>query len=160
MSICRVVSCVVGRGWQLWSVCSLGNTLLAFVLLHFVLQGQTYLYSRYLFVLYFCIPEPYDEKDFFVVFVLDSLAGLLRMIQLQLLWHYWLGHKLGILWYWMVCLGNEQKSFCCFWDWTQVLHFTFFCWLWWLHSISSKEFLPTVVDIMVIWFKFACSNPF
>ena len=23
----------------------------------------------------------------------------------------------------MVCLGNEQRSFCCFWDCTQVLHF-------------------------------------
>ena len=78
-------------------MCSLGNTLLAFVLLHFVLQGQTYLYSGYLLMPYFCIPEPYDEKDFFLVFVLDSLAGLHRTIQLQLLWHYWFGHRLGLL---------------------------------------------------------------
>ena len=28
------------------------------------------------------------------------------------------------------------------------------------YSISSKEFLPTVVDIMVIWIKFAHSHPF
>ena len=28
------------------------------------------------------------------------------------------------------------------------------------YSISSKGFLPTVVDIMVIWVKFAHSNPF
>ena len=26
----------------------------------------------------------------------------------------------------MVCLGNEQRSFCCFWDCIQVLHFRFF----------------------------------
>ena len=38
----------------------------------------------------------------------------------------------GLLWYWMVCLGNEQKLFCRFWDWIQVLHFRLFCWLWWL----------------------------
>ena len=41
MSMCRVVSCVVGRGCLLWPVCSLGKTLLAFALLNFVLQGQT-----------------------------------------------------------------------------------------------------------------------
>ena len=39
MSICRVFSCVVGRGCLLWPVCSLGRTLLAFALLHSVLQG-------------------------------------------------------------------------------------------------------------------------
>ena len=33
---------------------------------------------------------------------------------------------------WMVCLGNEQRSFCCFWDCIQVLHFGLFCWPWWL----------------------------
>ena len=40
MSMCRVFSCVVGRGCLLWSVCSLGKTLLAFALLHVVFQGQ------------------------------------------------------------------------------------------------------------------------
>ena len=41
MSMYRVISCVVGRGCLLWPLCSLGKTLLAFSLLHFVLQGQT-----------------------------------------------------------------------------------------------------------------------
>ena len=36
MSMCRVVSCVVRRGCLLWAVSSLGKTLLAFALLHFV----------------------------------------------------------------------------------------------------------------------------
>ena len=40
MSMCRVFSCVVGRGCLLWPVHSLGRTLLAFALLHSVLQGQ------------------------------------------------------------------------------------------------------------------------
>ena len=39
--MCIVISCVVGRECLLWPVCSLGTTLLAFALLHFVLQGQT-----------------------------------------------------------------------------------------------------------------------
>ena len=38
---CVVFSCAIGRGCFLWSVHSLGKTLLAFALLHFVLQGQT-----------------------------------------------------------------------------------------------------------------------
>ena len=40
MSMCRVFSCVVGRGCLLWPVRSLGKTLLVFALLHFILQGQ------------------------------------------------------------------------------------------------------------------------
>ena len=37
----RVISCIVGKGCLLWPVCSLDKALLAFALLHFVLQGQT-----------------------------------------------------------------------------------------------------------------------
>ena len=40
MFMCRVVSCVVGRGCLLWPVRSLGKILLAFTLLHSVFQGQ------------------------------------------------------------------------------------------------------------------------
>ena len=40
MSMCSVFSCVVGRGCLLWPVNSHGKTLLAFDLLHFVLEGQ------------------------------------------------------------------------------------------------------------------------
>ena len=43
MSMCRIFSCVVRRGCLLWPVRSLGKSLLAFALLHFVLQGQTWL---------------------------------------------------------------------------------------------------------------------
>ena len=41
---------------------------------------------------------------------------------------YWSVYWLGLLWYWMVCLGNEQRSFCHFWDCSQVQT----CRLWWL----------------------------
>ena len=40
MSICGVFSCVVGRGYLLWAVCSLGKTLVACALLHSVPRGQ------------------------------------------------------------------------------------------------------------------------
>ena len=76
--------------------------------------------------------------------VLKGLLSLHSTIQLQLLQCYWLGHRLGLLWYWMVCLGNEQRSFSryeiaskyyisdCF-----VAHDGY--------SISCKGYLPTVV---------------
>ena len=44
-------------------------------------------YSRYLLTSYFCIPVPCDEKDLFLVIVLEALVGLHRTSQLQLLWH-------------------------------------------------------------------------
>ena len=156
----RVFSCVVGRGCLLWPVRSLGKTLLAFALLHSVLQGQMCLLLQVFLDSYFCIPVPYNEKDiFFGVLVLEGLMGLHRTIQLQLLQHYWLGDRLGLLWYWVVWLGNEQRSFCCFWDCIQVVHFGLFCWLWGLLH-SSKGFLSTVVEIMVMWVKFTHSSPF
>ena len=40
LSMCRVFSCVVGRGCLLWPVHSVSTTLLTFALLHSVLQGQ------------------------------------------------------------------------------------------------------------------------
>ena len=88
---------------------------------------------------------------------LSSKKSCGSAVHLQLLQHYWLGHRLGLLWYLMVCLGNEQGSFCHFSDCIQVLHFGLF----FDHdgySISSKGFLPTVVDIMVIWVKFTHSS--
>ena len=114
-SLCVVFSCVVGGGCLLWPVCSLGKTLLAFALLHFVLQGQICLLLQVFLDFYFFIPVPCNGKDiFFCVLVLEGLIGLHRTAQLQLLQYYWLGHRLGLLWYWMVCLGNEQRSFCHF----------------------------------------------
>ena len=93
--------------------------------------------------------------------VLKGLVGLHRTIQLQLLQHYWLGHRLGLLWYWMVCLRNEQRLFCRFWDCIQVLHFGLFYWPWWplhffwgipVHSsiiFKSKDItLPTKVHLV------------
>ena len=56
----------------------------------------------------------------------------------------------------MVCLGNEQRSFCRFWDCTQVLHFRLFCWRWRLlhffsgilaHSSRSNGHLSSPIPI-------------
>ena len=159
MSLCGVVSCVVERGCLLWLVHSLGKTLLAFALLHFVLQGQICLLLQVslCFLLFHCSPL-WWEGHLYWVLVLEGLVDLHRTIQLQLFQHYWLGHRLGILWYWMVCLGNKDHSVIfevepkyrtldSFIDYEG-------------YSISSKGFLPTVEDIMFIWIKFTHFSPF
>ena len=102
-------------------------------LLHFVFQGQRCLLlqvSLHFLLLYSSLL--WWKGHLFLVLVLEGLVGIHRTIQLQLLKHYWSGHRLGSLWHWMVCLGNEQRSFCVFWDRIQVLHFGLFHWLWWL----------------------------
>ena len=131
MSMCRVFSCVVGRGCLLWPVHFLGKTLfisLCPASFHIprpnlpVTPGVSWLPT-------FAFQSPIMKRISFLS-VLKGLVGLHRTIQLQLIQHYWLGHSLGLLWYWMVCLGNEQRLFCHFWDCIQVLHFGLFCWPW------------------------------
>ena len=157
MSMCRAVSWVVGKECLPWLACSHGKSV-SLCPASFctrrpnlpVIPGTSWLY--------FCIPIPYDEKDilFFLVLVPEGVVSLHRTGQLQLLQHQWLGHRLGLLWCWMVCPGNAPRSFCHFWGCTQVLISDSFvdyedC------SISSQGFLSTVVDIMVTWIKFAYS---
>ena len=71
--------------------------------------------------------------------VLQGLIGLHRIIQLQLLQHYWLGHRLGTNRDHSVVFEIASKY--CISD-SFVDHDGYF--------ISSEGFLPAVVDIMVI----------
>ena len=81
--------------------------------------------------------------------VLEGLVGHHRAVQLQLLQHYWLGHSLDycdIEWF---ALETNREHSVIF----ETVHK--YCILdssvdYDGHSISSKGFLPTVVDIMVI----------
>ena len=138
MSMCRVFSCVVGRGCWLWAVGSLGKILLAFALLHFVVKDQACLLHQISldFLLLYSSPL-WWKGHLFGVLVLEGLIDLHKTVQIQLLQHYWSGHRLGLLWHWMVCLVNKQRSFWHFWDCTQRLHFRLFCWLF-LFSFSSQ----------------------
>ena len=71
----------------------------------------------------FAFQSPIMKMTYFWVLFLEALVGLHRTIQLQLLQHYWSGHRLGLVWYWMVCLENEQRSYYHFWDCILALHF-------------------------------------
>ena len=80
---------------------------------------------------------------------LKDLVGLHRTVQLQLLQHYWLGHRLDyydIEWFSLETNRDHSVIFeiaskYCISD-SFVDHDGY--------SISSEGFLPTVVDIMVI----------
>ena len=132
MSMCRVFSCVVGRGCLLWLVCSFGKTILGFALLHSVFQGQICLFLQVFLDFLLLHSSPLWWKGhIFLVLVLEGLVGLHKTVQLQLLQHYWLGHKLGLLWYWMVCTGKKQISLS-FLRLHPSTAFLTLCWLWWL----------------------------
>ena len=76
---------------------SLGKTLLAFALLHFVLQGQICLLLQVSLDFLLLHSSPLNEKDIFSwVLVLEGLVSLHRTIQLQPLQYYWSGHRLGL----------------------------------------------------------------
>ena len=47
----------------------------------------------------FAFKSPIMKKTSFLGVVLKGLVGFHRTIQLQLLQHYWSGHRLGLLWY-------------------------------------------------------------
>ena len=155
-----VFSCIVGRWCLLWPVCSLSRTLLAFDMLLSLLLGQICLLLQVFldFLLLHSSPIKWKTHLFRVLF-LKRLVGLHRTIQLQLLQPYWLEHRLGLPWYWMFCLRKnrdhsvdfEFASKYCISD--SIVDQDGY-------SISSKGFLPTVVDLMVIWVKFTHSSPF
>ena len=70
------------------------------------------------------------------------LLGLYKTVHLHLLQCYWLGHRLGSPCYWMVCLQSKQRSFCCFSDCIQVLHFRLLFWPCWPLYIWGQGRLP------------------
>ena len=77
MSTCRIILLLEE------SVCYdqcvlLAKLLLAFALLHFVLQSQLTCYFKHLLISYFCIPVPNMKGTSFLVLILVGLVGLLR----------------------------------------------------------------------------------
>ena len=81
--------------------------------------------------------------------VLEGLVGLHKSVQLHLLQHYWSGHRLGLCdieWFALETNRDHSTIFeiaskYCISD-SLVDHDGYF--------FSSKGFLPTIVDIMVI----------
>ena len=152
MSMCRVFSCVVGRGCLLWPVCSLGRILLAFALLHSVLQGQMTVSPGICWLPTFAFQSPTMKRTSFwgvrrtvQLFSFFSIPG--RGIDLDYCDIEWFALKTNRNY----SVIYEIASKYCISDYFFYYHG---------YSISSKGFLPTVVDIMVIWVKLACSCSF
>ena len=118
VSMCRVTSCVVGKGCLLWPVCSLCKTV-SLCPASFctprpnlpVILGVSWLPT--------CASQsPMMKRTSLFFSVLEGLVDLHRTHQLQLLQHQWLRHRLELLCCWMFCLSNELRSSCHFWDCT------------------------------------------
>ena len=129
------------------------QTLLAFALLHFVLQGQICLLLQVSLDFLLLHSNPLWWKGWHLLLVL-VLEG-----QLQFPQRYWLGIYLDNCDIELFALETNHDHSVVF---ETVLKY---CILdifvdYEGYSISSKAFLPTVVDTMVIWIKFAILVPF
>ena len=159
MSMCRVFSCIVGRGCLVWPVGSLGKTLFTFALPHFVLQGQTCLLLEESLDFLFLHSNPMMKRTSFLVLVLKGLVSLHRTIQLQF---FSISDQSMDLDYYDIELFALEMN----WNHPVIFEIAIkYCLSdpfvdYDSYSISSKGFLPTVVDIMVIWIKFTHSSPF
>ena len=91
---------------------------------------------------------------------LEGVIGLRRTVQPQLIHSYWSRHRLGVPLYWMVCLVNEQRSFCRFWDCIQVLHFGLFCWPWipWSFFEVCLTLHHDQIQVIYSWLESFISN--
>ena len=159
MSKCRGFSCVVGRGCLLWPVRSLGKTLLAFALFHSVLQGQIclllqvfldflLLHSRHLIMKRTIFRGVCSWRSFIIELFNFSFFSVTR-------WGIDLDYR-DIEWFALEMNRDHSVVF-------EIVSKFYISDSFVDHdgySISSKRFLPTVVDIMVIWVKFTHSSPF
>ena len=81
--------------------------------------------------------------------ILEGLVGLYRTIQLQLLQHYWWGHRLG--YHDIECFALEMnRDHSVIWGFASKYCISDSFVDYEDYSISSKGFLPIVVDIIVI----------
>ena len=129
MSICTVISWVVGKGCLLRPACSLDKIINlcppSFCIprwnLHVILVSLGFLHLHY---------NPLWWKGYFLLLsVVEGVIGLHRTHQLQLLWHQWLGLDLGycgVEWF----AWKESKIILLFLRLHQNAIFSDFCWLW------------------------------
>ena len=128
-------------------MCSLGKTLLAFELFHFLLQGQIFLLLRYLLNSYFCNPVPHDENDIFFGCYLQKV--FIEPFNFSFFSITGQGVDLDCCDIeWFVLEMNRDHSVVLGFSPNHCISDSFVDYDGYL--ISSKGFLPTVIDIMVI----------
>ena len=106
----------------------------------------------------FAFQSPVMKRTSFWVLVLKGLVGLHRTVQLQLLQHYWWSIDLDYCDNEWFALETNRDHSVIFWVASKYCILDSFV-DYDGYPISSKGFLPTVIDIMVIWVKFNHSGP-
>ena len=143
----EAVSCVVERRCLLWLVCSLDKSVRHCPALFCNTDQICLLFQVYLDFLLLHSNPLWWKGHIFLVLVIESLVGLQRTDQLQLLWPSWLGHRFELLWRWITVILNSLP-----WKWTEIilsLHMDITRWSApksdWLYSLQPKmEKLHTV----------------
>ena len=128
MSMCKVASCVVEKGFAMTSAFSWQNSASFYPASFCSLRPNLPVTPGISWLPTLAFQFPVMNRISFLVLVLEGLVGLHRTDQLLQLW--WFAYRLELLWCCMVCLGNELRSFCHYWGCTQVLYFRLFCCLW------------------------------
>ena len=164
MSMCRVFSCVVGRGYLLWPVHSLAKLFLqnssCKTLLHSVLQGQMCLLLQLFldFLLLHSSPPIMKRTSFGGISSRRSCRSS-QNCSTSAASSFWSGIDLGycdIDWFALEMNRDHSVIFEIASKYCISDSFVDYD----VYSISSKGFLPTVVYIMVMWVKFTHSSPF
>ena len=75
-----------------------------------------------------------------MVWTLEGLIGVHNRT-IQLLQHYWLGHRLGLLWHWMVCL-ETNRDYSVIFEIAPMYCILDSCWLWWLPHFFLRDSCP------------------
>ena len=156
----RVFSCVVGRGCLLWPVRSLGKPLLPFALFHSVFQGQICLLLQvFLDFLLFAFQSPIMKDTSFLGV---SSKRCCRSSQNHSTSAFSVLLVGALTWITVILNGLPWKRTEIILSFLRLHPSTAFRTLidYDGYSISFKGFLPTVVDIMVIWVKFTHTSPF
>ena len=155
--MCRVISCVVGRGCLLRPVCSLGKSLLAFALLHFVLQDQTCLLFQVSLDFLLWHSSPQWRKGHLLLML--ALEGLVEPFNFSFFSISDCGIDLDYCDIECFALETNRDHSVVFETACKYCISASFV-AYEGYSSSSTRFLPTVVDLMVIWIKFTHSSPF
>ena len=125
MSIYRVDSWFVGKGCFLWPVVFFQQKSVSLCPTSFCTPRPNLpvILVSPDFVFLHSNPLWWKEHPFFWVLILEDIVNSSKNRSTSASSASVFGARLRLPWCWMICLGNKLRSFCCFWDYTQVLHF-------------------------------------
>ena len=154
------VSWVVGKGRLLWPVCSL-NKMVSFCPALFciprpilpIILGISWLPT-------FTLESPVMKRTSFLVLVLESVVGLQEPVHFSFSGTNGWGKDLDCWHVEWLALETDRDHSIIFEIAPRYCNLDSFVDCGGYYSISSKGFLPTVVNIMVIWIKSTHSCPF